>query len=131
MPCIQNESRSPWETLLPGIARGLQHQGRDGANEHSHGYSLGSVPPDVARHFSAARRVPDVNCVAEIELLDERREVVGISVHIIALPGLVGAPVSTAIVCNTPVASRPQKEHLIFEGVRTQRPAMAEDYWLT
>jgi hypothetical protein len=38
---------------------------------------------------------------------------------------------SAAIMRDTPVATLGQKEHLVFEGIRRERPAMAEDDCLT
>src|SRR5262249_2491393 len=63
----------------------------------------------------------------EVERLDELGEVVGVGVEIVALPGLTRAAMAAAVMGDAPVAMRDQKKHLVFKGVRAQRPTMAED----
>jgi len=53
---------------------------------------------DVSRHFTAAGRVSDEDGIFEIELLDERRQVVGVGVHVVAVPWLARAAVSATVV---------------------------------
>src|SRR5215468_3126246 len=65
--------------------------------------------------------------VPQVECGDERGEVVGIRVQIVAVPGLARTPMAAAVMGNAAVAARGQKEHLVFPGVRAQRPAVAED----
>ena len=65
--------------------------------------------------------------VLQVERLGQRREVVGVCVHVVAVPGLARAPVAATIVRDAPVAAGGQKEHLVLEGVRAQRPAVTED----
>jgi hypothetical protein len=48
------------------------------------------VAADIAGDFAAARRVADMDCVPQVESVDERREVV-------ALPGLARAAMATAV----------------------------------
>ena len=43
------------------------------------------------------------------------------------MPGLARPAMTAAVVRDTAIALRSEEEHLVFEGVRTQRPAMAED----
>ena len=65
--------------------------------------------------------------VLQAECFDERREVGGIRVQVVALPGLARAAMAAAVVGDASVAVGGQKEHLVLEGVRAQRPAVAED----
>jgi hypothetical protein len=88
------------------------------------------VTADVAGDFAAAGGVADVDRVLQVERLDEFREVVGVGVHVVAGPRLARTPVAAAIMGNTAVAARGQEEHLVFKGVRTERPAVAEDHRL-
>src|SRR5215831_18397883 len=69
----------------------------------------------------------DEYAIPEIELADELIQVVGISVHVVAGPRLTRAAVATAIVGNAAIASRGEIEHLVFEGICRQWPAVAED----
>ena len=86
---------------------------------------------DVAGDFSAAGGVTHVDCVAQIQRLGERREIVGVGIHLIAVPWLAGSTVTAAVVRDTAVAVEAQKHHLVFPGVRAQRPAVAEDHGLS
>src|SRR5438094_213082 len=58
-------------------------------------------------------------------------EVVGVGVQIVAVPGLARAAVAAAVMGDAAVAAGSQKEHLVFPGVRAQRPAMTEDHGLS
>src|SRR5262249_47934993 len=42
-------------------------------------------------------------------------------------PGLTRTAMAAAVMGDAPVAMRDQEKHLVFEGVRAQRPPMAED----
>ena len=64
---------------------------------------------------------------AQIERLDQRREVVGVGVHVVAVPGLARAAVAAAVVGDAAVAAGGQEQHLVFPGVGAERPAVAED----
>ena len=67
-------------------------------------------------------RVADVDCVFQIKRPYELREVVGVGVHVVAVPGLTRSAVSAAVVRDAAVASGGQKKHLVFPGVCAQRP---------
>src|SRR5262249_50064810 len=71
------------------------------------------------------------NGALQVERLDERRKVVGIRVQVVAIPGLARAAVATPIVRDAAVAARGEEEHLVFERLCAERPAVAEDDRLT
>ena len=50
-----------------------------------------------------------MDCVFQIKRLYELREVVGVGVHVVAVPGLTRSAVSTAVVRDAAVASGGQK----------------------
>src|ERR1700682_266194 len=58
---------------------------------------------------------------------DERREVVGISVHFISIPGLARSAMAAAVMRDTAETFVGQKNHLVFPGICAERPAMAEN----
>src|SRR6266568_2558933 len=72
-----------------------------------------------------------MDCALQAELIDQRFEVVGVGVQIVAVPGLARAAVAAAVMGDAAVAAGNQKEHLVFPGVRAQRPAMTEDHGLS
>src|SRR5262249_55134638 len=67
-----------------------------------------------------------VNCVIQVQSFHPFRQVVGISIEIIAFPGLAGTAVATAIMRDAAITARREKEHLVFESIGTQRPSVAE-----
>src|SRR6266550_5675536 len=68
-----------------------------------------------------------VYCILQIERLGELRQIIGIGIEIISIPWLAGSPMASSIMGDTAITALRQKEHLILECVRAQRPAVAED----
>ena len=83
-----------------------------------------------AGDFATTGGVADMDRVGQVELRDGRREVVGIRVHVIAVPWLAHAPVPTAVMGDAAVAAGGEKHHLVFPGVGAQWPTMAEHHGL-
>src|ERR1035437_4687288 len=110
-----------------GIGRRLEHQRGHGGDQHSLGHALRAVAADIAGNFAAAHRMADVDRVLHVERFDERREVIGEGVHIVAAPGLAGPAMTAAVVGDRAVSVGGQKYHLVVPCVGCQRPAMAED----
>jgi hypothetical protein len=73
----------------------------------------------------------DVDYVFQGERLDELGQVVRISVHVVAVPGLAGTPMAAPVMGYAAAPSRGEKKHLVFPRIRGQRPAVAEDNGLT
>jgi hypothetical protein len=71
-----------------GIGGRLQHQRRHRADEHGLGHTFGAVAADIAGDFAAAHGVPDMDRVLQGELFHERREVIGVGIHFVAIPRL-------------------------------------------
>jgi hypothetical protein len=71
-----------------------------------------------------------VDRIAKVERGDQFGEVVRIGVQVIAIPGLVRAPMASAIVCDAPVSAGGQENHLVFPSIGAQGPAVTEDDWL-
>src|SRR5664280_922557 len=67
----------------------------------------------------------------KVKLFYKCIEVVGVSVHIVAIPGLARPAVSAAVMGDAAVSMGTQKQHLVFPSVRVKRPAMAEDHGLS
>lgn len=82
---------------------------------------------DIAGDFTAACRVADMDCVFQVERFEERRKIVGIGIHVVAVPRLARSAMATAVMSDGAETMGGEKHHLIFPGVGTQRPAMAKD----
>ena len=82
--------------MLPSAAAGiggrLQHEGRHRADQHRLGDAFRAVAADIASDLAAAGGVANVDRVLQIERLDQLRQVVGVGVHVVAVPGLVERP---------------------------------------
>ncbi len=82
---------------------------------------------DVTRDFPAARRVTDVDRIFQIKRFDELCEIVGESIHIVAEPGLTGTTMPATIMRDAAIAVRREKEHLVLERIRRERPTVTEN----
>jgi hypothetical protein len=71
-----------------GIGRRLQHQRRDGGDQRGLGHPLRAVAADIAGHFAPAGGEADEDGVFEVQRFEEFREVVGIGIHVVTIPGL-------------------------------------------
>src|SRR2546421_10970708 len=69
--------------------------------------------------------------IFQIESLSKLGEIVGVGVHMVAAPWLTRTSMAAPVVRYATISVRSQEEHLIFESIRCQRPAMAEDNRLT
>ena len=105
----------------------LQHQWRDGADQHGFGNALRAEATDIASDFTAAGRMAHMNGVFQVQCIDERREIIGVRVQVIAVPGLARTAMAAAIMGDASIAARSEIEHLVFKGIRGERPAMTEN----
>src|SRR6266566_3455567 len=81
---------------------------------------------EITHHLAAAGRMPDVNCILQIELVRHGLQIVGIVIHIMAAIGLSRAAVSAPINGDDPIALGEKEEHLRVPIVRAEWPAVAE-----
>src|SRR5229473_590717 len=72
-----------------------------------------------------------MDCVLYIQLFSQRREIVGVSIHFIAVPRLVGAPMPPSVMRDHAIAPLAEEEHLPVPVVRGKRPTMGENDRLT
>src|ERR1019366_7878554 len=89
--------------------------------------ALGSVASDVASNFAASGGMADVDRVVQIERFDELREIVGVSIPLIAFPRLTRTSVPAAIVRDAAEIVVGEKKHLVLKRVGIERPAVAEN----
>jgi hypothetical protein len=73
----------------------------------------------------------DMYGVLQAERFHQLGQVVGVGGQVIAVPRLTGPAVSAAVIGDAAVAVAGQEEHLVFERVGGERPAVAEDDRLT
>jgi hypothetical protein len=92
--------------------------------------SISGVAADVARHLAAAGGEAGQDDVVQVERLDQLRQVVGVVVHVVAVPGLARTAMATAVVADHAEAVVRQVEGGRFPAVGVERPAVAEDHRL-
>jgi len=85
------------------------------------------MTPDVARHLAAAGGMADQHRIVQIELLDDRSEIVGVGVHVVAVPGLARAAMAAPVVRDRAVTMGRDEHQLVVPRVGVQRPTMTED----
>src|SRR3989442_596852 len=109
------------------IGRRLEHQ--RGYRSHQHGLSeaRGPVAADVAGHLAAAGGMAHQHRVVQIERVEERRQVVGVVVQVVAVPGLAGSSTATTVMGDGAIAPGGHEESLVVPGIGSERPAVAED----
>src|SRR3546814_16495087 len=78
---------------------------------------LGAVAADVAGHLAAAGRMADEDRVFEVQMLDQRRQVVGVGIHLVAVPGLAGAAVAAAIMAKGALALGGEEQPRRLPGI--------------
>ena len=115
----------------PGFASVFNIKRRHRADQDRFGHAFCAVAPNVTRDFAAAGGMTDVDCILQIERLDQLRQIVRVCVHVVPGPRLARPAVPAPIVRNAAVAALRQKKHLIFKSIRAQRPAMTEDHGLS
>src|SRR6266849_9632108 len=69
----------------------------------------------------------DQHRLVQIKCVDERRQVVSVVVHVVAVPGLAGSAMSATVMGDGAIAPGSQEERLVVPGIGIERPAMAED----
>src|SRR5690242_1001862 len=75
--------------------------------------------------------MPDMDGVGQIELAHQFSKIIGVGVHVVALPGLTRTAVAAAVMGDAAITVLGKEEHLVFPGVGRQRPAVTEHDRLT
>jgi hypothetical protein len=80
-----------------GIAFRLQHEGRHCADQHKFGDATAAVSHDVAYGFATAGGMSDMDRIAEVKVVDDRRSIVRVVIHVVASADLARASVTAAL----------------------------------
>ncbi|MNL43528.1 hypothetical protein D3C87_1660450 [compost metagenome] len=81
---------------------------------------------DIAGDLAAAGGEAGKEDVLQIQRIDQVGEIVGIVIHVVAVPGLGRAAVAAAVMGDDAKAVVGEVEGLRLPAVRRQRPAVAE-----
>src|ERR1700730_5680646 len=73
----------------------------------------------------------DVNGVLQVEMRGQRRQVIGVVIHVVTVAHLSGAAMASAVMRYDAIAVLEEEQHLRVPVISRQRPAMAEHNGLT
>jgi hypothetical protein len=88
------------------IGGGLEHQRRYRSNQHRLGHTFRALPADVTSHFATTGGVSDMDRILQVEHFDKCREIVGVGIQVVAVPGLARSAMAAAVMCDTAVEPR-------------------------
>jgi hypothetical protein len=81
--------------------------------------------------LAAAGGMANVNCVLQVEMRRQRRQIIGIVIHVVTIAHLRGPAMTSAVMSYDAMAVFEEKQHLRVPVIGGQRPAMAEHDGLT
>ena len=84
------------------------------------------MPRQIAHHLAAAGGMADMDGVLQIEMRGQRRQVIGVMIHVVAVADLGGAAVAAPVMGDDAIAVLQEEQHLRVPVIGRQRPAMAE-----
>src|SRR6476646_6533116 len=73
----------------------------------------------------------NVNCVLQVEMRCQRRQIIGIVIHVVTVAHLCGSTMTSAVMSYDAIAVLEEKQHLRIPVIGRQRPAMTEHDGLT
>src|SRR6266545_686275 len=100
-----------------------ENAGCGGAHKRGAGNPATAMPRQIAGDLATADRVADQRDLAQVELCQQRREVIGQRVELIAAPGIIRAAVAAPVVCDAAQTLLRQRRHLVLPHVAANRPA--------
>jgi hypothetical protein len=72
-----------------------------------------------------------MHCFLEVEMCSQRRQVVGVVIHVMAVTGLTGPAVAAPIMGYDAIAVLEEEQHLRVPVIGAQWPAVREHDWLS
>src|SRR5271155_3934660 len=114
-----------------GIVGCLDHDRRHRTDEYCFGNTTFPVPSDITSHLAAAGRVTHMDCILEVKVSRQGREVIRVVIHIMTGCHLRRATMAASIMCDYSKAASEEERHLSIPVVGSQRPAMRKDNRLT
>src|ERR1700687_1607784 len=85
------------------------------------------MPTQIARYLAAAGGMADMDGVFQVEMRRKSGQVVGVMVHIVALGGLSGAAMATAVMGDHAIAMLQEEQQLHVPIIGRQRPTVRKN----
>jgi hypothetical protein len=89
------------------------------------------VATDIVRNFTSAGGVTDQHRITNVQVIQQRRKIICVPVHVISVPGLAGTPVTPTIMRYHPIPTATEEQHLGVPCVGTEWPPVGENYRLS
>ena len=80
---------------------------------------------EIVHHLAAAGGMADMDRILQVEVLGNRREVVSIMVHVMAVAGLRRAAMPAPVMRDHTIALAKEEQHLRIPVVSRKGPSMA------
>jgi len=103
------------------IGRSLDHDRRHRGDQDGFGHPRRPVATDVPGDFSAPGGVAHQRHVIQIEGLDDRGQIVGVAVHVVARECLAGSAMAAPVVRDRPETVLRQEQQLPVPGIGVER----------
>ena len=113
------------------IGRRLHHQRRHRTDQGRLRHTALAMSSQIVRHLAATGGMANVNGVLKVEMRGQRRQVIGIVIHVVTVAHLSGPAMAPAVMSYDAIAVLEEEQHLRVPVIGRQRPAMAEHDWLT
>src|SRR6202045_4797965 len=89
------------------------------------------MPSQIAGYLAAASGMANMNGVLQVEMRGQRRQVIGIVIHVVTVAHLSGPAMASAVMRYDAITVLEEEQHLRVPVIGRQRPAMAEHDGLT
>ena len=92
---------------------------------------ISAVPSEIVGDLAATGGMADVNGVLQIEMRRQRRQVIGIVIHVVAAAHLSGPAMASAVMSYDAIVVLEEEQHLRVPVIGREWPAVAEHDGLT
>src|ERR1700678_3994037 len=82
------------------------------------------MPGYIADYFAAAGRMTDMHGTPEVQVRGQRRQVIGIVIHIVTVGGLARASMAASVMGDDPKAVIQEEKELRVPIIGGERPAV-------
>ena len=112
----------------PGVVGRAEHERRHRGDEYELRDPCGTVPAHVMHDLAATGGMTDERDTSHIEGVQHAGEVVGVRVHLIAVPRLARSTVTAAIVRDHAATVLGEEQRRGFPPVGVQRPTVTQEH---
>src|ERR1700688_4191371 len=82
------------------------------------------MPGDIADYFAAAGRMTDMHGTLEVQVRGQRRQVIGVVIHIVSVGRLARASMAAAVMGDDPIAVIQEENKLRIPIIGGKRPTV-------